>query len=102
MVYMLDGILLNHKKNKIMPCAATWMELEPLTANEVYQKEKHKYHMISHSSNLIYGTNESFHRKETHGLVEQTIVCLGRGEGVGWTGSLGYQMQTISFGVDKQ
>ena len=35
------------KKNKIMPFAATWMELEILILSEVSQKEKDKYHMIS-------------------------------------------------------
>ena len=35
------------KKNKIMPFAATWMELETLILSEVSQKEKYKYHMIS-------------------------------------------------------
>ena len=35
------------KKNKIMPFAATWMELETLIWSEVSQKEKDKYHMIS-------------------------------------------------------
>ena len=36
------------KKNEIMPCAATWMELETLILSEVSQKEKDKYHMISY------------------------------------------------------
>ena len=36
------------KKNKIMPFAAMWMELETLLRSEVSQKEKDKYHMISH------------------------------------------------------
>ena len=58
------------KKNKIMPCAATWMELETLILSEVSQKEKDKYHMISCIWNLTYGTNEPFHRKENHGLGE--------------------------------
>ena len=35
------------KKNKIMPSAATWMELELLILRDVSQKEKDKYHMIS-------------------------------------------------------
>jgi len=30
------------KKNKIMPFAATWMELETLILSEVSQKEKDK------------------------------------------------------------
>ena len=35
------------KKNKIMPFAATRMELETLILGEVSQKEEAKYHMIS-------------------------------------------------------
>ena len=35
------------KKNKVMPFAATWMELETLRLNEVSQKEKDKYNIIS-------------------------------------------------------
>ena len=47
MVYTHNGILLSHEKNKIMPFAATWMELETLILSEVSQKEKDKYHTIS-------------------------------------------------------
>ena len=35
------------KKNKIMPFAATWMDLEMIILSEVSRKEKDKYHMIS-------------------------------------------------------
>ena len=34
-------------KNEIMPFAATWMQLETLILNEVSQKEKDRYHVIS-------------------------------------------------------
>ena len=34
-------------KNKIMPFAATWMELETIILSEVSQKEKDKSHTIS-------------------------------------------------------
>ena len=37
------------KKNKIMPSAVTWMELETLILSEASQKEKDKYHI-----SLIY------------------------------------------------
>ena len=39
------------KKNKIMPFAATWMDLEIVILSEVSQTQKDKYHMIL----LIYG-----------------------------------------------
>ena len=35
------------KKDKIIPFAATWMELKTLILSEESQKEKNKYHMIS-------------------------------------------------------
>ena len=35
------------KSSKIMPFAATWMELDTLMLSEVSQKEKDKYHTIS-------------------------------------------------------
>ena len=35
------------KKKKIMPYAATWIELEVIILSEVHQKEKDKNHMIS-------------------------------------------------------
>ena len=34
------------KKNKILPFAATWMDLEIVILSEVSQTEKDKYHMI--------------------------------------------------------
>ena len=35
------------KKNKIMPFAAPWMELEIIILGQVSQTEKDKYHVIS-------------------------------------------------------
>lgn len=70
------------KRNKIMPFAGTWMELETLILSEVSQKEKDKY-MISHIWNLIYGANEPFHKKENHGHGEQTCGYQGGGGGDG-------------------
>ena len=34
-----NGILLSHKKNEIMPFAATWMELEIIILSEISQKK---------------------------------------------------------------
>ena len=47
-VHIYNGILLGHKKElKIMPFAATWMDLEIIILSEVSQKENDRYHMIS-------------------------------------------------------
>ena len=35
------------KRNKIMPFAVTWMELEIFILSEISQTQKDKYHMIS-------------------------------------------------------
>ena len=44
------------KKSEIMPLAATWIQLEVIILDEVSQKEKDKYHMISHTWSLKYDT----------------------------------------------
>ena len=69
-----------------IPFIATWVELETLILSQVGQKEKDKYHMLSYIWNLIYGTNEPFHRKENHEHGEQTCGCQaeGRGNGMDW------------------
>ena len=38
---------LTMRKNKILPSAATWMELEGIMLSEVSQSEKDGYHMFS-------------------------------------------------------
>ena len=45
--YYISRILLSHKKNEIMPFAATWMDLGIIILSEVSQTEKDKYHMTS-------------------------------------------------------
>ena len=76
------------RKNKIMPLAATWMDLEIIIPS---QKEKGKYHVISHVWNLKYDSNKLIYETETDFRHrEQTCGFQGGGEmGKGGTGSLG-------------
>ena len=57
-VHIYNEILLSHKKNEIMTFAATSRGLEIIILSKVSQKEKDKYHMISHMWNIKYDTNE--------------------------------------------
>ena len=36
------------KRNEIELFVVRWMDLEPITQSEVSQKEKNKYHMLTH------------------------------------------------------
>ena len=38
-VHIYNGILFSNKKNEIMQCAATWMDLEIIILSEVRQKK---------------------------------------------------------------
>ena len=72
------------KKNKIMPFATTWLKLETFILTEVKsERERQIPYDITYIWNLIYGTDEPFHRKETHGLGKQNRGCQGRGVGSG-------------------
>ena len=42
MAYIHNGILLNHKKERIESVLMRWMKLEPIIQSEVSQKEKYK------------------------------------------------------------
>ena len=46
-IHICNGTSLSHKKNRLVPSAATWMELEIVVLSEVNQTQKDKYHMIS-------------------------------------------------------
>ena len=56
------------KRKETMPSAVTWMQLEIVILNDVSQKEKDKYHMISYMWNLKYSTNELIYKTEIDGL----------------------------------
>ena len=47
MIYIYNELLLNHKRVKILPFAATEMDLEGIMLNETSQTEKDKCCLIS-------------------------------------------------------
>ena len=61
MVHIYNGILLSHKKNKTMPSAATWMDLEIVILSQVSQRKTdivwYHLYMQSKKNELIYKTN---------------------------------------------
>ena len=46
-VHIHNGILLNHIK-AFESVLMSWMNLEPIIQSEVSQKEKDKYHILTH------------------------------------------------------
>ena len=75
----IQGILFSHTKEQNNAICSN-MNATRYSHTKWSQKEKDKYHMISHMWNLIYGINEPIYRKETHGLGEQTCgYQRGRG-----------------------
>ena len=52
------------KRTKTKPFVATWLQLEIFILSKISQKDKEKYHMISHVSDLKYGTDEPIYRRE--------------------------------------
>ena len=53
------------------------------------ERERQIPYDITYSWNLIHGTNEPFHRKENHGLGEQTYIPKREGDKVRPTENLG-------------
>ena len=45
-------MLLSHKKSASELVLMRWMNLEPIIQSEVSQKEKDKYHILTHIQNL--------------------------------------------------
>ena len=74
-VYIYNGILLSHKKNKIISFLATWMDLEIIILTEVNQKKNKHHYDITYMWNLILKMiqiNLFTKQKQTHRYKKQT------------------------------
>ena len=47
-VHIHNGILLSHKRNAFESVPMRQMKLEPIIESDVSQKEKEKYHILTH------------------------------------------------------
>ena len=64
--------LLSHKKNEIMPLAATCVNLGIVTLNEVSQTEKDKYMILLICGVLKKGTNEFIYKAKIESQIQKT------------------------------
>ena len=86
-VYVHSGILLSHKNeqnNAICSNMDGTRDSHPEWSKS--ERERQIPYDITYICNLIYGTNETSHRKETHGLGELTFGCQGERGGSGMDG----------------
>ena len=84
---MHNGILLHHKKEQNNAICSNMDGTRdfPIKWSKP-ERERQIPYDITYTWNLIYGTNEPFHRKEMHRLGEQTCGCQGGrgGSGMDW------------------
>ena len=48
MVHIHSGTLLSQKRNSFESVLMRWMNLEPIIQSDMSQKEKDKYHILTH------------------------------------------------------
>ena len=82
-IYICNGILLSHKKEKNNAIYSN-MDGTRDSHTKWSMSERQIPYDITYIWNLIYGTNKPFHRKETHGLGENTCGCQRGGSWMDW------------------
>ena len=99
-----NGILLSHKKNEIMPFAATWMDVEILILSEVRKRKKNTimYHLYVESK--IWHKWTCLQNRNRLADIEKRLV-VAKGKGVWGRDRLQVcheHMQIIIYRMDKQ
>ena len=52
--HIYNGLILSHKNDEIELFVVRWMDVESVIWNEVSQKEKNKYHMVTHIYGILF------------------------------------------------
>ena len=78
------------KRNEIGSFVETWMDLETVIQSEVTQKEKNKYHILTHICEMQKnGTDKPVCKAEIETQMQRTKVWTPRGRKWGWGGGGG-------------
>ena len=64
-VHIYTEILFSHKKDKIMPFVATWMDLDIIILSAMTERERQIPYDITYIWNLKYDTNNLIYETET-------------------------------------
>ena len=79
MVHLHNGILCSRKKERFLPFARAWMELESIMLSEISQVMKDKYYMISPLSG-IQSTKQTSKQNRTRDIEIKNKLTVTRGE----------------------
>ena len=72
------------KRNEVVSFVETWMNLETVIQSDVSQKEKNKYHILTHiCGTQKNGTDEPVCRAEIETQMQRTNIWTTRGESGG-------------------
>ena len=88
-VHIYNGISLNHKKDKLMPFAAMWMDLETLILSEVSQKENTNtiwYHLFMESKIWNRWSYLKITNKQKRIMAKKSRLGVSKGERGGHLG----------------
>ena len=80
-IYIYNGILFSQEKNKILPLAVTWIDLEGINLSEISHTEKDKYSMMSHVESDKYNKLVNITKKRNRFTDTGNKLVVTSGEG---------------------